>query len=440
MRFTDSQRRRLWLAVLVSLLAHMLLLPLVFSGQGFGVPGLGLKPPDRRADTGQVRVQMLPPRAHTAPPAVNPSPSTHPAPLEKAATVAAPAAPPSPQPERLPPAASIPAPPPPAPLAETTPSTPPVEATSRLGTLEPGTVTAARRPAADLLTVDRPDPRAWAVPATSAVAMIDITPATATATATAPATTASSPQRSLPAPRPASASALARIDTLPTERAVDLATLSGSAQLAQRQADQLQAQWAELARAQAQAQAEREQAAREAAAQQDAARALAAQQAAADNARREASRQAMGRQLDEEAARRRESEAATARQATTLPLSWSNPRRGRLLGRTDANNELVLYAEAWARKIQLNMTFDQVREAVKQRHANPLVTVALRQDGSVEAVTFVVSSGVPQIDEAIRRIVQDQAPYPAFPPALARDFDVIEVRRTWSFDMAIRLY
>jgi hypothetical protein len=31
-------------------------------------------------------------------------------------------------------------------------------------------------------------------------------------------------------------------------------------------------------------------------------------------------------------------------------------------------------------------------------------------------------------------------PYTAFPPALARDFDVIEIRRTWQFDTAVRLY
>jgi len=68
------------------------------------------------------------------------------------------------------------------------------------------------------------------------------------------------------------------------------------------------------------------------------------------------------------------------------------------------------------------------------------VTVVLRQDGSLELVTFVVSSGVAQSDDVIRRIVQSQAPYPAFPPALARDFDVIEIRRTWTFDTAVRLY
>ena len=115
-------------------------------------------------------------------------------------------------------------------------------------------------------------------------------------------------------------------------------------------------------------------------------------------------------------------------------------RRGRLFGRTDVNAELILYAEAWARKIQLNMTFDRIRDLVKRPHADPLVTVAIRSDGSVESVTFVVSSGVAELDEAIRRIVQSELPYPVFPPPLARDYDVIEIRRTWHFDTAIRLY
>jgi len=53
-----------------------------------------------------------------------------------------------------------------------------------------------------------------------------------------------------------------------------------------------------------------------------------------------------------------------------------------------------------------------------------MVTVAIRSDGSVEAVTFVVSSGVAEIDEAIRRIVESQRPYPAFPPALGREVDI----------------
>jgi TonB family protein len=154
----------------------------------------------------------------------------------------------------------------------------------------------------------------------------------------------------------------------------------------------------------------------------------------------------MGRQLDEEAAWRDAAAAAAAAAVTAagpvprLPPSASTARRGRLFGRTDANAELVLYAEAWARKIQLNMSFDQVRDAARRPHADPVVTVAIRSDGSVESVAFVVSSGVADIDDAVRRIVQSLLPYPAFSPALAREFDVIEIRRTWHFDSAIRLY
>ena len=88
----------------------------------------------------------------------------------------------------------------------------------------------------------------------------------------------------------------------------------------------------------------------------------------------------------------------------------------------------------------MNMTFNAVRDVAKLPHADPLVIVALRSDGSVESVTFAQSSGVPALDEAIRRVVQSQAPFQAFPPSLAREYDVIEIRRTWYFDVAIRLY
>ena len=143
--------------------------------------------------------------------------------------------------------------------------------------------------------------------------------------------------------------------------------------------------------------------------------------------------------MDEEADRREAAKAA-ARQSPSLPPPWSTARRYRLWGRTDPNAEIILYAEAWTRKIQMNMTFDIVREALKQPHTNPLVTVAIRSDGSVESVKIDQSSGAPALDEAIRRVVESQRPYQAFPPGLAREYDVIEIRRTWHFDMAIRLY
>ncbi|MBK9609133.1 MAG: TonB C-terminal domain-containing protein [Betaproteobacteria bacterium] len=202
-------------------------------------------------------------------------------------------------------------------------------------------------------------------------------------------------------------------------------------------AAQLEAQRQEVARQEAaQLETEHQEAVRQAAAQKEAARILEEKD---EDARREARRQAMGRQLNEEAARR-EAASAAARSPSTLPLSLSTARRGRLWGRADPNVELVQYAEAWARKIQFNTSVDTVREVAKRPHTNAMVTVAIRSDGTVESVTFVVSSGVVEVDEAIRRIVQGSVPYEAFPPGLAREFDVIEVRRTWHFDTAVRLY
>ena len=159
-------------------------------------------------------------------------------------------------------------------------------------------------------------------------------------------------------------------------------------------------------------------------------------EAAQAEAAREARLQAIGRQLNEEAAKR----DAAAGGSNVLPLTLSSARRYKLFGRADPNTEVIQYAEIWARKIEMNMTLDMVREAAKLPHADPLVTVAVRSDGSVESVTIVQSSGVPALDAAIHRVVRSQTPYQAFPPALAREYDVIEIRRTWYFDVAIRLY
>ena len=210
----------------------------------------------------------------------------------------------------------------------------------------------------------------------------------------------------------------------------------------QERARQEQARQDALKQESARQEAARQETARQDAAKQDAAR---QEQAKLDQAQREKAEQeakreerlrAIGKQLNQEAAQR---EAASNGPSRSLLPGISGLRRGRLLGRADPDADLVLYAEAMGRKIELNMTFDMVREAVKQPHAQPLVTVAVRADGSVEKVTFVVASGVPAIDDAIRKVVASQAPYAAFPPNLARQYDVIEIRRTWIFDTAIRL-
>jgi protein TonB len=61
------------------------------------------------------------------------------------------------------------------------------------------------------------------------------------------------------------------------------------------------------------------------------------------------------------------------------------------------------------------------------------MTVAIRKDGSVAEAMVEQSSGSQVLDRAARRIVQLAAPYPPFPPDIARDTDILEITRTWIF-------
>lgn len=450
-------------ALLVSLLVHALLLSLSFGGEGLGLPGLALPWQARRAEVPDLRVVLV------APPA-EPLPAPEPVEPVKPAVQTGTA-------------------------EETT-----EEATEEVPKEVPPPMLAAPAEAAapSLIAVERPVETPWSVPAAlpaSAPVVAAFEGGAGSVTRLREAGDTALDRDSLAR----SAAELAQLDDARREtqqqarqqaaalaeaerqeaarleaarleaerqdalRKLEAARIEAARLDAERRAA-AQREAAEAARAdEARREAARQEAARQEAARQEAARheamraevarqqaAQAAQAAQAEatrlaaakaaaasaEAQREARLRAIGRQLDEEAAKR---DAVRQAQAN-LPSSWSSLRRGRLFGRADANAEMVLYAEAWARKIQLNQTFDLVREAVQQPHDDPLVTVAIRADGTVESVSFVRSSGVPALDEAVRRVIESQANYPAFSPALAREYDVIEIRRTWRFDTAIRLY
>jgi len=461
------ESRRLAISLVLSLLVHLPLLTLIFGGDGQGLPGFNFPWQARRAAVPDLRVVLMPSRETAAEPAltllaepVQPAraepivasakatPSAPPAAVRERATVAiAMVADPKADPENAAPAAKVPA---------------PVD--------RPADVAPVPAPEPTVIAVTRPEVATWVVPAATE------TPAPVIAEAPR----VSSPVTVAPPLPDAGEATQARIEQEARERAAEQARLERERQEAQRQAEQKEAARQESAKQEAARQeaarqeAARQEAARQEASRQEAARQEASRQEAArqeasrqEAARQEASRQeaarqaaarqelarqeaakiseareaeakreerlrALGRQLDAEAAKRE----AISR----LPHSVSSARRGRLYGRSDPNEELAQYGEAFARKIQMNMTLDMVRAAARQPHINPVVITAVRSDGSVESVSFVLSSGVPALDEAIRRVVRSQEHYPAFPPALAREYDVIEIRRTWHFDVAVRLH
>jgi TonB family protein len=98
-----------------------------------------------------------------------------------------------------------------------------------------------------------------------------------------------------------------------------------------------------------------------------------------------------------------------------------------------------MYVDSWRQKIERNGTINYPRSWADIVRIDPVVNVALRSDGSVEEVTIIRSSGRADMDEAVRRIVRVNARYSAFPPNIASRYDVIDVRRVWRFDDALKL-
>lgn len=120
------------------------------------------------------------------------------------------------------------------------------------------------------------------------------------------------------------------------------------------------------------------------------------------------------------------------------PPSAENPRRRSLFG-VERDVSLRMYVDSWRWKIERNGTLNYRHAATWRVHENPVVTVSIRSDGSLEDVFIHKSSGVRELDDAVRRIARLHSPYSAFPPDLARQYDVIEIRRVWFFDKTLRI-
>jgi hypothetical protein len=477
--FIQSDQRRMGTALLVAVLLHAVVLSITFGGQTFGLPGFKLPWKQRRlgADELQVMLRSIPrPPAKEANPVLAPedvstigstvsstsiSPMAAPSPMPRPAAASAPASAVEPVvTAREQAVTALPI----APVAQRSPThlsdTPAKSATRDLAqpALEQAT---QERMALDQAGVEREKQLAENLKRTELMAA-------AQREATRQAETARAEQA---AKDEAARLAAARQEQEKAELLRQEAARNEAIQREQARQAQLELQRQERVREeqakQAQLEAQRQEAAHQEAVRQEQARQAEkarqaaekqAQEGAADAARQEAAKQdqeqakrelalrekarqeaereerlkAIGRQLNLEAAQRDAASRAPLPSASAL-------RRGWLFGRADANPDLVLYAETMSRKIEKNMTFEMIRDVIKQAHNSPTVTIAVRADGTVEKVSFMTSSGVAAIDEAIRKIIASQAPYGAFPPALARQYDVIEIRRTWVFDIAVRL-
>jgi protein TonB len=126
-----------------------------------------------------------------------------------------------------------------------------------------------------------------------------------------------------------------------------------------------------------------------------------------------------------------------ARLEAKISRDWDayqqRPRR-RFIGSRTQEYRFARYVEDWRQKIERIGDLNYPQGAREQRlHGRLVVTVAIRADGTVEAVDINTSSRHKILDEAARRIVQLAAPFSAFPADIAKDVDILHITRTWTF-------
>ncbi|HEU0229797.1 MAG TPA: TonB family protein [Burkholderiaceae bacterium] len=91
------------------------------------------------------------------------------------------------------------------------------------------------------------------------------------------------------------------------------------------------------------------------------------------------------------------------------------------------------YVEAWRKKIELLGTEHYPEQARGKVYGKLRMTVYIKKNGELLRVEIDQPSSHPILNSAAKRIVQLAAPFAPFPPALAKNTDVLAITRTWHF-------
>ncbi len=117
----------------------------------------------------------------------------------------------------------------------------------------------------------------------------------------------------------------------------------------------------------------------------------------------------------------------------------SRPRRKNLGARAE-EYRFARYMEDWRMKIERVGNLNYPEEAKQKKlYGNLTLTVHIRADGSLQGVEVDRSSGSKILDEAAKNIVKLASPYAAFPEDIRRDYDILDITRTWTFTRADQL-
>jgi protein TonB len=113
--------------------------------------------------------------------------------------------------------------------------------------------------------------------------------------------------------------------------------------------------------------------------------------------------------------------------------------RKKFIGARVEEYRFAQYVEDWRQKIERIGNLNYPDAAKGRLYGSLTLSVVIKANGDLKQVDVIRSSGQVLLDDAARRIVRMAAPYAAFPEAIRRDIDEIDITRTWTFTNADRL-
>ena len=112
----------------------------------------------------------------------------------------------------------------------------------------------------------------------------------------------------------------------------------------------------------------------------------------------------------------------------------AQPRVRRLTAASAKQSVDAAYLLDWRRRLEAVGNQYYPEASVRYGMYGDLrMLVVIRQDGSLEDIQMLSSSGYAVLDEAAIKIVRMAAPYSPFPPELKATTDKLEIVRTWHF-------
>jgi len=109
----------------------------------------------------------------------------------------------------------------------------------------------------------------------------------------------------------------------------------------------------------------------------------------------------------------------------------SGPKKQFVGGRVESR--FSEYVQRWAAKVERVGNANYPEEARGKLYGSVRVTVAIRQDGTLDSVQIDRSSGYEVLDRGALRIVQLASPFDPLPDDIRRDTDILVITRTWHF-------